>query len=343
MKQLLNILILLVLSLSCGTDIQNTVTINEIFQTERDEPANIDSPAIWHGPNNEHWLIATAKGIDKLYISDAITGKPIKIFGVSGDSIGQLGYPNGISVFENYLFIVERDNQRVQVFSLPQLESIGFISDSMLVNPYGLFIYQESDNINHLYVTDNYLTKDDQIPPIEQLDQRIHHYTFTILDGQINSQLVNMFGETSKDGALYIVESIYGDPINNSILIAEEDTTRSAVNVYDFDGNYKNISFGQDIFKRQVEGIALYQTSETDGYWIITDQNHTENCFHIFTRMNFIHIGSFSGPKTTNTDGIWLTQESFGLFNNGAFYAVHNDGNVSAFDWQEVVTKLNLK
>jgi 3-phytase len=38
------------------------VVLKEAFHTERDESNNVDSPAIWHGPGGENWLLATAKG-----------------------------------------------------------------------------------------------------------------------------------------------------------------------------------------------------------------------------------------------------------------------------------------
>ena len=140
MKSIIIIFIILILS-SCNK--QNSVpsvVINEAFQTQRDEPANIDSPAIWHSPNGENWLISTAKSADALYISNAENGKRIRIFSSEGDSAGYLDRPNGVSVFENHVFVVERNNQRVQVFSLPALESVGMIAEDSLIKPYGLYI-----------------------------------------------------------------------------------------------------------------------------------------------------------------------------------------------------------
>lgn len=349
MKLILNVLTILLLSISCTenkslqekkTHQNNVQIISEVFQTERDEPANIDSPAIWHGPDGEHWLIATAKDADALYIADAASGEKIKIFGVSGNKKGQLKYPNGISVFDDYLYVVERDNRRVQVFSLPGLSSLGFISDSLLEKPYGIYIYQDSLKTNHLYVTDNYTA---DFNNLLSLNRRIHHYTFSIETERLQFKLESLLGDTTESGALYVVESIYGDPQNGVLLLAEEDTSRSAVKVYNLAGKYTGKSFGQDLFKRQVEGITLYTSENNKGYWIVTDQSDTANTFNIFNRIDFSFLGSFSGPKTTNTDGVWLTSKTFGPFKKGAFYAVHDDGNVSAFDWDEISDKLNLQ
>ncbi|KAB2837362.1 MAG: hypothetical protein F9K45_12900 [Melioribacteraceae bacterium] len=68
----------------------------------------------------------------------------------------------------------------------------------------------------------------------------------------------------------------------------------------------------------------------------------TENRFLIFDRITLNYIGAFKGVNTLNTDGIWLAQKPFGKFSRGAFYAVHNDGNVSAFDFGEIADSLKL-
>ena len=335
------ILMILIFITGCGQKNSRVAAITEAFQTDRNEPANIDSPAVWHGPDGQHWLIATAKSADALYIDDAVTGKRIQIFGKSGNQPGELAYPNGISVLGDNLFVVERDNRRVQVFHLPDFESVGIIGET-LINPYGLYVYKDSADVCHLYVTDNYQDGEDSIPPLAELNRRVHHYRFKIDGDTLISELASTFGDTTDAGALRIVESIYGDPENNRLMIAEEDVSRSAVKVYDLDGNFTGISLGHDVFKNQAEGIALSASEDGAGYWILTDQSHKANCFHLFSRKDLIYCGSFYGPKTTNTDGIWLTQESFGPFPKGAFYAVHNDGNVSAFDWEEIARHVSL-
>ena len=65
--------------------------------------------------------------------------------------------------------------------------------------------------------------------------------------------------------------------------------------------------------------------------------------FHVFDRATLRHLGSFRGDSTLNTDGIALTQRGFGSFPNGAFYAIHNDGNVAAFSWDAIADALRLR
>ncbi len=330
--------------LSCSTPEHqlNIFTVEEVYQTERDELVNIDSPAIWYGPNGEHWLIATAKEGDALYVYNAADGQFISQVGQSGTAPGQLARPNGIFVIDDLAVVVERDNHRVQVFALPEFNHLGFIGDSLLIKPYGLFVYKLENGDYSLYVTDNYETADEHVPPDAELGKRVHIYKFSLTANQLDWTLVKQCGETSGDGVLRIVESIWGDVEHNRLLVAEEDETQSSVKVYDLEGNFTGIVFGRDIFSYQVEGIALYQTDAQNGYWIITDQSHEDNRFHIFSRKEFDYVATIKAPHTTNTDGIWLAQEPFGDFSQGAFFAVHNDGNVSAIDWANVLKTTGL-
>lgn len=66
------------------------------------------------------------------------------------------------------------------------------------------------------------------------------------------------------------------------------------------------------------------------------------NFFHIYDPHSNEYLGIFSGSKTRNTDGIALTPVAFGNFNAGAFFTVHNDGNVAAFSWQDIACQLQL-
>lgn len=62
-----------------------------------------------------------------------------------------------------------------------------------------------------------------------------------------------------------------------------------------------------------------------------------------FDRKTLEHVGAFSGTTTRNTDGVALTQVGFGPFPAGAFYAIHNDGNIAAFSWAAIAEKLGLR
>ena len=74
-----------------------TARLQEVWQTERDTLDNIDSPAVWHGPDGQHWLLSTAKSTDVLVVNDAATGKELRRVGGrarrSASWIGPTGSP----------------------------------------------------------------------------------------------------------------------------------------------------------------------------------------------------------------------------------------------------------
>src|SRR5690606_18381740 len=100
-------------------------TVAEAFHTVRDTLANIDSPAVWHGPDGQHWVLSTAKATHLIRVEDAATGTLVRDVGGPGSGPGEFSRPNGIAVIDDFMLIVERDNARVQVFTLPDFTPIG--------------------------------------------------------------------------------------------------------------------------------------------------------------------------------------------------------------------------
>ena len=93
-------------------------TVEERYLTERDENDNVDSVAVWHGPDGQNWLLATAKESDLLQVFDAATGELIRKVGSRGDDLSEFRRPNGISIIDDLALVVERDNHRVHDHNL---------------------------------------------------------------------------------------------------------------------------------------------------------------------------------------------------------------------------------
>ena len=318
--------------------------ITEAWQTERDTLDNIDSPAVWHGPDGQHWLLATAKTTDLLVVNDAATGKELRRVGGPGAALGKMERPNGIFVIDDLAMVVERDNHRVQVFRMPAFTPVGRFGESVLKKPYGIAVYLAADPGSYVvYVTDNYEMADESVPPDSLLGRRVHRFHVALDAKGLKAESVVAFGDTSGPGVLKVVESIAADPPNNRLLIAEELETASHIKVYTLDGEFTGRTIDSGLFPNQAEGILLYACGDTAGYWVTTDQGMTANTFHVFDRQSLAHLGSFQGAATLNTDGIALTQRGFADFPSGAFYAVHNDGNVAAFSWAAIADALSLR
>jgi 3-phytase len=194
-----------------------------------------------------------------------------------------------------------------------------------------------------LYVTDNYETADEMVPPASELGKRVKHFHLTVQGDVAKGTYVGSFGDTTGAGVLHIVESICADTVQKVLLIADEDAARNDVKVYDLDGRFTGNIVGKGLFKSQPEGIVLYECPDGGGYWVMTDQGKAENNFLVFDRVTFEYVGMFHGSATLNTDGITLTQRSFDPFADGALFAIHDDGNVSAFKWSEIARALKLE
>ncbi len=334
--KLLCLLPILFLLQGCLPSGEEVPAVPEAFQTGRIEADNIDSPAVWHGPQGEHWLIATAKGTHQLVVCDAADGRFLRRVGSEGAAPGQFNRPNGISVHRNLVFVVERDNRRVQVLGLPGFEPLGSLGEERLRKPYGLWVTGDAHE-GQVYVSDNH-----DPAPDHGLDQRIQVYGWRIEDRAFRGKHLRAIGESEGPGALQVAESVFGDPVYDRLLLSEEDTQQSSLKVFDLQGRFSGEVIGLGIFRNQVEGIALWDQGEGEGLWLVSDQHRGRNVFRAFDRRSLSYRGAFRGPATQNTDGVWLTTKAYGPFPQGAFFAVHDDGNVSAFDLRAIADVLRL-
>ena len=316
----------------------------ERYTTTPSPADNIDSVATWRAPDGGHWLFASAKDVDNLVVFDADTGQNLRRVGGPGTAPGQFERPNGIAVIDDLLLVVERDNHRVQVLSLPDFRPLAIFGASELRVPYGLWIDRKGEGEFDVYVTDSYQKADGRPPPLEQLSERVKLYRMRRAGAAVTVDYTRSFGDTSASGALRWVESIYGDPPHGRLLIAEEFLeTGSTLRVYDMGGQYLGIDLDPSHFDGQAEGIALWGCPDGSGYWVATDQRDDGNRFQVFDRVSLKHLGSFSGRNTSNTDGIHLSMQASPAFPSGVFYAVHDDQAVSAFDWGEIAQGLSLR
>ena len=206
-----------------------SVRVTEAFLTPMTPADNIDSPASWRAADGALWLIATAKATDKLVVYDGQSGEHLRDVGSTGTAPGQFDRPNGIAVSGDLVFIVERDNHRVQVLQLPDFKPLGVFAAGDLRKPYGLWVNPTQGGYD-VYVTDSYddgedAAGNDILPALERLNERVRRYHVEVGDGTVQARLVRSIGDTSAKGALRVVESIWGDPANDRLLVAEEDET----------------------------------------------------------------------------------------------------------------------
>lgn len=322
---------------------ETTVSLAERYTTRPTPADNIDSVTTWESPTGQRWLIASAKDVDQLVVFDGDTGVELRRVGRSGTALGELDRPNGLTVIDDLLFVVERDNHRVQLFQLPDFQPLLLFGADQLKVAYGIWVRRIGAGYE-AYVTDSFQLPDGTPPALDRLDQRVERFSVSRRGAQWTAEALGHFGDTSTAGALRWVESIIGDVRHGRLMIAEEYMpVGSTLRVYDFDGHYQQQSLDPKYFVGQAEGIALWSCGDGSGYWLATDQRDDGNRFQIFDRVTLQHLGSFAGMHTSNTDGIHIQQRPSAAFPAGVFYAVHDDQAVSAFDWREVARATGIR
>ena len=323
------------------TELADKIHVAETWASSMNEADNVDSVAFWQGTHEGEtvaWIMATGKASHDLIVYDANTGETVRRVGAPGAEPGQFQRPNGVMVLGNQVFVAERDNHRVQVMSLPNFDQPLLIGAEDLRRPYGLTVFEGEAGAVEIYVTDNYETPEEEIPPPAELGERVKHFR---LQADGTSELVRSFGDTEGPGVLTKVETLLADPATNRLLIADEHETVLTFKVYDLEGNFTGEQFGEGHFFHETEGLAL-RTCGDNGYWIATDQDPEVSLFRVFDRGGE-YKGTFYGEQTGNTDGVTHTSEATSAFPKGAFFAVHDDQGVTAFDWQEIVTGVGLE
>lgn len=321
--------------------------VPERFVSKETPQDELDSLATWPAVDGSTWLIASAKSTHTLAVFDADSGERLRGVGEKGTALGQFKRPNGLAVFGDYLFVVERDNHRVQVLRLPEFTTVGSFGEAQLRSPYGVWINETAPGELDAYITDNFMYGDkfERVPPLAELNQRVRRYRlrFDENDGMA-SEYLGAFGDTSEDAALRVVESIAGDSAGDHLLIADEDLSHlSTLREYTLDGHPTGRRLPDHSFEAQAEGVALWSCPGGGGYWIAVDQLMPRTVFHVFDRDTLKPQGSFSGEVTAHTDGIALHAAGTKNFPTGALYAVHDDRSVSGFDLGDIVRALQLQ
>ncbi|HEY1139605.1 MAG TPA: phytase, partial [Lysobacter sp.] len=212
--------------------------VAEAFLTASTPDDNVDSPASWRAPDGKRWLIATGKASDRLIVYDGATGATLRTVSGPGKALGQMQRPNGISVIGDFVFVVERDNHRVQMFQLPDFKPLLAFGAEDLKQPYGLWVRAQRDSYE-VIVSDNYMSPqyEDAPPPLAELDKRFKRYQLRRVPNGWQARLMETFGDTGEAGAIRIAESVFGDIEHDRLLLAEEDiATGTRLREYGLDG-----------------------------------------------------------------------------------------------------------
>ena len=290
----------------------------------------VDSAAIWvsQDPTQPSLLFVTDKD-DFVHVYDATQDTFITSI-VTDDSIKTMSYPNGIGVAydiptangeQDVLFVVERDAQRVSMWHLPSLSRIGEFGDGILGEPYGVGFHWRQDTLD-AWITDTYLYIDET-------------HVFKIVP--TDSGLGGVLTATHPVGGT--LESVLIDDYHDRVFFCDE--ANDYVLIHNLAGAVVD-TFAQGLFHDDPEGIVLYETTDSTGYVIVTDQNASPTEFEVFDRQTLAWMGNFVG-ETSGTDGIAITQDSIPGLPKGSFYAIHSDKATHAYKWDDIAAAMGLE
>jgi 3-phytase len=319
--------------------------VREVFRTEAWPRKNVDSAALWVDPAGDRSLLfITGKESHTVLVVDGETGLLLLELGGPGDEPGRFMRPNGVFVLDDILYVVERDNKRVQVFSLPGMQSLFSFGASELEKPYGIWAHASQPGVHDVHVTDDFDAGIDPVATLSMLDRRVKHYRVTTSGSRMGARFMGQFGDTTAAGGLYVVESILADPANDRLFLCDE--LRDDVKVYTMGGEFTGKVIGDGLFAADTEGLALMpdDVAPAGGYLLVTEQTKKLTIFHVFSRDGEQRLGAFTGePRLANTDGIWLQHGPLGeAFPEGALYAIHDDQSVAAYSWAEIKDALGI-
>lgn len=303
--------------------------------------AETDSLAACDAGDGKVLLFASCKNGNRIDVFDAATGKFMRSIGAQGSGPGQFGGPNGLVVarmprkdddrnaaaVEQVLFVIERDNARVQCFRVSDFAPIGLFGADELGKPYGGDVSYGAGGVV-LYVTD--------AKPRD--GRRVRRYSVSLEDGKVTAKFLGSFAEKRGTGAVEKPESILVDDARDRVLVCDE--IERDVKVFTRDGKFTGTTFGRGQVQVEPEGIAMIRAI-ADGAVIVTDQRPSISVWFAYDRDNFQPLGSFTGdPVVANTDGICVFEQPFGPFRKGALFAVNDDQDVHAFDLADIAAAL---
>lgn len=320
------------------------VEVAEAWIVDGHDDGELDSIATWLSPDGQLQVVVTAKRSHELRVFDGGNGDLLRTVGGRGDGPGRFNRPNGVAIHGDVLFVAERDNHRVQMLSLPDFQPLGEFGADRLEAPYGLWLTETAPGRLMVVVTDSFMRgrNFEIVPPLDTLDRRLHRFLVDLSGDRPRAAHAGSFGETTREGAIRVTESVWGDPFHQRLLVADEHVpTGLRLLVYGLDGGFLG-TLGEGLYKGDPEGLALWACADGSGYWISVDQRAEGTVFNLYDRRDLSLVGRFRGRVTADTDGIALFQAGTARFPDGVLYATHEDRAVSAFDWGSIARRLDL-
>lgn len=346
MKYIFKILVISIVLISCKNKL-TPVAKNALKPTVITQPTphDTDDPAIWIHPTDasKSLIIGTDKETGGgLYVYD-LEGKIVHSFtNMSRPNNVDIAY--GLKIGDQKVDIAvttEREKKRLRIFSLPDLKPIDNGGIAVFVgekdrDPMGISLYtRPSDNKIFAIVGRKF-------GPSESYLWQYHLVASE--NNNVSAKLVRKFGKFS---AKKEIEAIAVDNEMGFVYYSDE---QSGMRKYYADpaknDNTELAFFGQNDFKSDNEGIAIYKNSPTTGYILVSNQQ--KNTFVVYPREGGKNnknahqkIAEFP-TSSIECDGADATSINLGeKFPKGMLVAMSNGMTFHYYDWRIIQNQID--
>ncbi len=311
-------------------------------------PNDTDDPAIWVNPkdSSEVFVLGTDKHekTGGLYLYD-MDGKIV-------NKVTPLDRPNNVDIAYGFnlngrivdiAVVTERGADKIRVFTLPDLKPIDdggipVFEGEKERSPMGIALYTKPDSVGN---------KIQAIVGRKTGESGRYLFQYDLIDkgGVVIGKKVREFGkfEGGKE-----IEAIAVDDELGYVYYADEGF---GIHKYYADiahGDMELAVFGTKDFKEDHEGIAIYQTTDSTGYIVVSNQQN--NSFNIYPREGMKgnpnqHERIAEIPVSAiECDGAEAVSIAIGAkFPKGMLVAMSNGKVFHFYDWRSIQDSINVK
>jgi 3-phytase len=308
-------------------------------------PHDTDDPAIWVNPadSTQSLIIGTDKDTDGgLYV-----------YNLKGEIVNKsepLKRPNNVDIAYGFkigdktvdiAITTERETNKIRIFSLPDLKPIDnggipVFENELERDPMGVSIYTRPSD-HAIFVVVGRKTG----PSGSYLWQ----YQLQEQAGALSASVVRKFGTFSGKKE---IEAIAVDNELGFIYYCDE---QAGIRKYYADPAKKDDTelafFGQNDFKADNEGIAIYKNSATTGYILVSNQQ--KNTFMVYARAgstddaNHHQLIAEIPTSSIECDGADVTNANLGgRFPKGLFVSMSNGMTFQLYDWNHIQALIDM-
>ncbi|UXP33823.1 phytase [Reichenbachiella agarivorans] len=305
-----------------------------------------DDPAIWIHPTDpsQSLILGTDKRENAeggVFVFD-LKGKEDSTRRITG-----IDRPNNVDIAYGFRLdstrtvdvavFSERGKNSIRVFSLPDMQAIDgggipVFEDSPSRDVMGVALYKRAADDSLFAI----VSRKGENSPAEGY---LYQYALEMQDSTVVGRLVRKFGKFS--GGAGEIEAIAVDHQLGYVYYSDELFGIRKYYVDPAMGNEELAVFGTDGFTEDREGITIYQSSDTTGYIMISDQQ--ADAFRVFPRE-----GSNGNPhdhqfikslpvSTHESDGSEVSHVAFNEdFPKGFFVAMSDNKTFQIYDWRDL-------